>query len=188
MLRDDIKAATIASMKAGDTARTGTLRLISSALKNRDIELRTGTPPANDDVLVAEVLSKMAKQRRESIEMYVTGNRPELADAERAELAIIESFMPAQMAPEEAKAAIAALVSRTGRHVGEGHGPGDGGGEGALCRAARHGRGRRHGEGGAGRLTAALFSSFSDFAVFLRKGSFCSADGVCGWLTMSKSG
>ncbi len=114
MLRDDIKAATIASMKAGDTARTGTLRLISSALKNRDIELRTGTPPANDDVLVAEVLSKMAKQRRESIEMYVTGNRPELADAERAELAIIESFMPAQMAPEEAKAAIAALVTELG--------------------------------------------------------------------------
>jgi uncharacterized protein YqeY len=114
MLRDDIKAATIASMKAGDTARTGTLRLISSALKNRDIELRTGTPPANDDVLVAEVLSKMAKQRRESIEMYVTGNRPELADAERAELAIIESFMPAQMAPEEARAAIAALVAELG--------------------------------------------------------------------------
>jgi uncharacterized protein YqeY len=114
MLRDDIKAATIASMKAGDTARTGTLRLISSALKNRDIELRTGTPPADDDVLVAEVLSKMAKQRRESIEMYVTGNRPELADAERAELAIIESFMPAQMSADEAKAAIAALVAELG--------------------------------------------------------------------------
>lgn len=114
MLRDDIKAATIASMKAGDTVRTGTLRLISSALKNRDIELRTGTPPANDDVLVAEVLSKMAKQRRESIEMYVQGNRPELADAERAELAVIESFMPAQMAPDEAKAAIAALVAELG--------------------------------------------------------------------------
>jgi uncharacterized protein YqeY len=114
MLRDDIKAATIASMKAGDTARTGTLRLISSALKNRDIELRTGTPPADDDVLVAEVLSKMAKQRRESIEMYVTGNRPELADAERAELAIIESFMPAQMSTEDAKAAIAALVTELG--------------------------------------------------------------------------
>jgi uncharacterized protein YqeY len=114
MLRDDIKAATIASMKAGDSARTGTLRLISSALKNRDIELRTGTPPADDDVLVAEVLSKMAKQRRESIEMYVTGNRPELADAERAELAIIESFMPAQMSSDEAKTAIAALVAELG--------------------------------------------------------------------------
>ena len=114
MLRDDIKTATITSMKAGDSARTGTLRLISSALKNRDIELRTGTPPADDNVLVAEVLSKMAKQRRESIEMFVQGNRPELADAERAELAIIEGFMPAQMAPDEATAAIAALVAELG--------------------------------------------------------------------------
>jgi uncharacterized protein YqeY len=114
MLRDDIKAATIASMKAGSSARTGALRLISAALKNKDIELRTGTAPADDDLLVADVLSKMAKQRRESIEMYVQGNRPELADAERAELAIIESFMPAQMSADEAKSAIAALVTELG--------------------------------------------------------------------------
>ena len=114
MIRDDIKTATITSMKAGDSVRTGTLRLISSALKNRDIELRTGTPPADDNVLVAEVLSKMAKQRRESIEMFVQGNRPELAEAERAELAVIESFMPAQMPADEARAAIAALVAEMG--------------------------------------------------------------------------
>jgi uncharacterized protein YqeY len=114
MIRDDIKTATIASMKAGDSARTATLRLIASALKNRDIELRTGTAPADDDLIVVEVLSKMAKQRRESIEMFVAGNRAELADAERAELAIIESFMPAQMPAEEAKAAIAALVAELG--------------------------------------------------------------------------
>jgi uncharacterized protein YqeY len=114
MIRDEIKAATIASMKAGDSVRTGTLRLMASAVKNRDIELRTGTPPADDDVMVAEVLSKMAKQRRESIEMYVTGNRPELADIERAEIAVIESFMPAQMSEEDAKAGIAALVTELG--------------------------------------------------------------------------
>ncbi len=114
MIRDDIKAATIASMKAGDSVRTGTLRLISSALKNRDIELRTGTPPADDNVTVAEVLSKMAKQRRESIEMFVAGNRPELADIERAELAVIEGFMPAQMAAGEAQAAIRAIVEELG--------------------------------------------------------------------------
>ncbi len=114
MLRDDIKTATIASMKAGDSARTGVLRLMSSAIKNRDIELRTGTAPADDDVMVAEVLSKMAKQRRESIEMFVAGNRPELADAERAELAAIESFMPAQMASGEAQAKIRELVEELG--------------------------------------------------------------------------
>ncbi len=114
MLRDDIKAATITSMKAHDSARTGALRLISAAIKNRDIELRTGAAPADDDVMIAEVLGKMAKQRRESIEMYVTGNREELADIERAELAVIESFMPAQMAPDEAKAAIATIVAEVG--------------------------------------------------------------------------
>jgi len=114
MLRDDIKTATITSMKAGDSARTGTLRLIASSLKNRDIELRTGTPPADDDVLVAEVLSKMAKQRRESIEMYVAGNRAELADAERAELGVIESFLPKQMDDSEALAAIKAVVAEIG--------------------------------------------------------------------------
>ena len=114
MLRDDIKAATIASMKAGDSARTGALRLIAAALKNKDIELRTGTAPADDDVLVADVLSKMAKQRRESIEMYVAGNRAELADAERAELGVIESFLPAQMDEAEAMAAIKALVMELG--------------------------------------------------------------------------
>ncbi|WP_426164244.1 GatB/YqeY domain-containing protein [Sandarakinorhabdus sp. DWP1-3-1] len=114
MIRDDIKAATITSMKAGDLVRTGTLRLIASAIKNRDIELRTGTPPADDDVLVAEVLSKMAKQRRESIEMYVQGNRPELADAERAELGVIEGFMPAQMSAGEAQAKIREIVTEVG--------------------------------------------------------------------------
>jgi hypothetical protein len=114
MIRDDIKAATITAMKAKDSVRLGTLRLISSALKNKDIELRTGVAPADDDVLVADVLSKMAKQRRESIDMFITGNRPELADAERAELGVIEGFMPTQMAAGEAQAAVRALVAELG--------------------------------------------------------------------------
>lgn len=114
MIRDDIKAATITAMKAKDSVRLGTLRLISAALKNKDIELRTGTAPADDDVLVADVLSKMAKQRRESIEMYVAGGRQELADAERAELGVIEGFMPAQMSAGEAQAAVRELVAEMG--------------------------------------------------------------------------
>ncbi|WP_372915192.1 GatB/YqeY domain-containing protein [Sandarakinorhabdus sp.] len=114
MLRDDIKAATTDAMKARDTARLGALRLINAALKNKDIELRTGTAPADDDVMVTDVLMKMAKQRRESIEMYVTGNRAELADAERAELAVIEGFMPTQMDEAEALAAIKAVVAEIG--------------------------------------------------------------------------
>ena len=114
MIRDDIKAATITAMKAKDAARLSALRLISAAIKNKDIEFRTGTPPADDDVLVVDVLTKMAKQRRESIEMYVTGNRPELADAERAELGVIEGFMPQRMPAGEAQAAVRALVVELG--------------------------------------------------------------------------
>lgn len=114
MLRDAIKAATTDAMKARDMARLGALRLIGAALKNKDIELRTGTAPADDDVLVADVLMKMAKQRRESIEMYVQGGRAELADAERAELGVIEGFLPRQMDADEAMAAIQALVAELG--------------------------------------------------------------------------
>lgn len=114
MIRDDIKAATIDAMKAKDAARLGTLRLINSALKNKDIELRTGAAPADDDVLAADVLTKMAKQRRESIEMFVAGNRPELADAERAELGVIEEFLPQRMAAGEAEAVVRGLVTELG--------------------------------------------------------------------------
>lgn len=114
MLRDKIKTATIDAMKAGDTARRDALRLISAALKNRDIELRTGTAPADDDVMICEVLMKMAKQRRESIEMYEKGNRPELAAAERAELAVIEGLLPKQMNEAEAVAAIRAVIAELG--------------------------------------------------------------------------
>jgi hypothetical protein len=114
MIRDDIKAAQIEAMKAKDSARLGAIRLILSQLKNRDIELRTGAAPTDDDVVVMEVLGKMAKQRRESIEMFSAGGRAELAAAERAELDVIESFLPRQMSDDEAKAAIAALVAQAG--------------------------------------------------------------------------
>ena len=75
MIRDDIKAALVGAMKAGDTAKRDAIRLIQAALKNRDIELRGSANPPEDDVLVTEVLQKMVKQRRESIEMYNKGGR-----------------------------------------------------------------------------------------------------------------
>ena len=114
MIRDDIKAAQVAAMKSGDKARLGTIRLMLAKIKDKDIELRTGTAPADDDVLVTEVLQKMVKQRRESIILYEQGNRQELADAEKAEVAVIESFLPQQMSEAEAGAAIDAIVAETG--------------------------------------------------------------------------
>jgi uncharacterized protein YqeY len=114
MIRDAIKAAQIAAMKAGDKPRTGAIRLILSGLKNRDIELRTSDKPPEDDALVTDVLQKMIKQRRESIQMYDQGGRAELAEAERAEVAVIEEFLPKQMSEDETKAAIDAIVAETG--------------------------------------------------------------------------
>lgn len=114
MIRDDIKAAQIAAMKARDTVVTDAIRLIQAAIKNRDIEARTGKAPSDDDALVVEVLQKMVKQRRESIEMYEKGGRAELAAAERAELSVIERFLPQQMDEEQTRAAIEAIKAETG--------------------------------------------------------------------------
>ena len=114
MIRDDIKTALITAMKGGDKAATGTIRLIQSALKNRDIELRTSSSTPDDDLLVTEVLQKMIKQRRESADLYRKGNRAELADAEEAEIAVIERFLPKQMSDDEASAAIQAIIAETG--------------------------------------------------------------------------
>jgi uncharacterized protein YqeY len=114
MIRDDIKAALVTAMKSGDKPGTAALRLIQSAIKNRDIEARTGSSPADDDVLVVEVLQKMVKQRRESIEMFVKGGRQELADAEAAEVAVIERFLPQQMGEDETRAAIEGIKAELG--------------------------------------------------------------------------
>jgi uncharacterized protein YqeY len=114
MIRDDIKTALVTAMKGGDKAATGTIRLIQSAIKNRDIELRTSSSTPDDDLLVTEVLQKMIKQRRESADLYRKGNREELADAEEAEIAVIERFLPKQMSDEEASAAIQAIIAETG--------------------------------------------------------------------------
>ena len=114
MLRDTIKAETITAMKAGNKERTATLRLIGAKIKDRDIELRTSSKEIEDDVLVTEVLQKMAKQRKESITMYVDGGRQELAAKEEAELAVIEEFLPQQMSEEETRAAIGAIKSDLG--------------------------------------------------------------------------
>ena len=114
MIRDDIKAATIAAMKGGDKETTATLRLVQAAIKNRDIEARTGGGPKDDDVLVTEVLQKMVKQRRESADIYRKNAREDRAAAEEAEIAVIERFLPAQMSNAEAEAAIREIVAESG--------------------------------------------------------------------------
>ena len=114
MIRDDIKAATIAAMKSGDRETTGTLRLMQAAIKNRDIELRTSDKAPEDDSSVTEVLQKMVKQRRESAEIYRANGREDRAAVEEAEITVIERFLPAQMSDAEAETAIRAIIAETG--------------------------------------------------------------------------
>ncbi|HEU4497763.1 MAG TPA: GatB/YqeY domain-containing protein [Sphingomicrobium sp.] len=114
MIRDEIKTALVSAMKGGDKEGTATIRLIQSAVLNRDIELRTASQQPDDDQLVTEVLQKMVKQRRESVELYRKGNREELAAREEAEIAVIERFLPQQLSDDQASAEIQQIIADTG--------------------------------------------------------------------------
>ncbi len=114
MIRDTIKSAQITAMKAGEKEKLAAVRLILAKLKDRDIELRTASSVPDDDAVVVEVLQKMVKQRRESIEMFTAGGREELAAKEQAELAVIEGFLPAQLSEDETKAAIEGIKAEVG--------------------------------------------------------------------------
>ena len=102
------------AMRSGDKARLGTIRLIMAAVKEKDIEARgAGRGEATAEEILG-VLQKMIKQRQESADVYEKGGRPELAAAERAEIAVITTFLPAQMDEAAVKAAIAAAIAETG--------------------------------------------------------------------------
>ena len=114
-LRDRFSNELKGAMKAKDARRTGTLRLVLAAIKDRDIAHRT---EENRDVIsddeILSLLAKLIKSREDSIALYEQGGRPELAAAERDEIAVIREFMPQQMDVGETTAAIAAVIAETG--------------------------------------------------------------------------
>jgi uncharacterized protein YqeY len=113
-MREKINAALKDAMLKQDKPRVSTLRLVSAAIKNADIEARSqGKDSPSDDALLG-LLQKLVKQRHESAELYDKGGRPELAAQERAEIAIIETFLPQQLSGEEMRAAIAEAIRATG--------------------------------------------------------------------------
>jgi uncharacterized protein len=114
-LRDQLNNAVKDAMKARDSKRLGTLRLVQAAIKDKDIANRSeeSREGISDDEILS-LFSKMIKSREDSIALYDKGGRPELAEAERAEIAIIREFMPRQLDETETKAAIAAIVAETG--------------------------------------------------------------------------
>ncbi len=114
MLRDSINSGLKEAMKAGDKRRISTLRLMNSAIKDRDIEARgAGKGPLSDEDLLG-VFQKMIKQRQESLAIYEQAGRTDLATQEREEVAIIASFLPKQMSEEDMRAAVVAIVAETG--------------------------------------------------------------------------
>ena len=112
-LRDDLKDA----MRARDVVRRDTIRLVEAAIKNAEIEKR-GSELSEQDVQA--ILQRQVKQRQDSIEQYEQANRSDLADAERAEIAVIEVYLPQQMSRDEIEAAARAAIEQLGAS-----GPGD---------------------------------------------------------------
>ncbi|HUS98603.1 MAG TPA: GatB/YqeY domain-containing protein [Hyphomicrobiaceae bacterium] len=119
-MRERINEATKAAMKAGDKQRLSTLRLMNAAIKDRDIAGRVDSSGQStgrervDDAEILQLLQKMIKQRRESEATYRQAGRVDLADQEASEIIVIEEFMPAQMAEDQVKAAVAGIVDELG--------------------------------------------------------------------------
>jgi len=109
-LLDRIQREMAEAMKAREEARLGTLRLIKTALKKHEID----SMKPLDEATEMQLLNTLIKQRRDSIEMFRKGNRPELAEKEEAELKMIEGYLPAAPSPEEVQAAIQAALAETG--------------------------------------------------------------------------
>lgn len=112
-LRARLQMSTIAAMKAKDAARLSALRMVSAAIKDREIAVRAEAGEVNDGDILA-LLGKMVKQRSESARAYADGGRAELAAKELAEIAVIEEFLPRQMDTAEVEAAIVAAIAEVG--------------------------------------------------------------------------
>jgi uncharacterized protein len=114
-LRDQLSSAVKEAMKAHDSKRLGTLRLIMANIKDKDIAGRTAESREGiSDAEIQALFGKLIKSREDSIALYETGGRPELAQAERAEIAILREFMPQQMDEAETAAAIQQAVAASG--------------------------------------------------------------------------
>lgn len=114
MMRDRLTDVMKESLKAKDVRRTSTVRLIQTAIKDRDIANRgVGKDPVTDDEIM-QILMKMIKQRDESAKIYADNGRPELAEQERQEICIIKSFMPEQLPEEKVRELCASVITETG--------------------------------------------------------------------------
>jgi hypothetical protein len=113
-MRDELMTALKEAMKAKETRRISTIRMVQSAIKDLDIASRTKADPTVSDGDIASLMSKLVKQREESAKIYDEGGRPELAAQEREEIAIISEFMPKQLSEAEVIEIIKGIIAEVG--------------------------------------------------------------------------
>ena len=136
-INDDMKAA----MRAKEAERLGTIRLLTAAMKQKEVDERVEL----DDVAVIGIVDKMLKQRKDSIEAFEKAGRTDLADKEKAEVAVLQAYLPARMSADEVAAEIKAIVAEVGAK-----GPGD---MGKVMGAAKQ---RLAGKADMGQVSAAV--------------------------------
>ena len=116
-ITDDMKSA----MRAKDSKRLATIRLLLAAIKQKEVDERIEL----DDVAVVGVVDKLIKQRKDSVAAYTQAARQDLADKEAAEITVLQTYLPARMGADEVAAAVKAIVATVGEELGRAAGPGD---------------------------------------------------------------
>ena len=115
-LKDQITEDMKTAMRAKDSVRLGTIRLLQAAMKQKEVDERITL----DDAAVIAIVDKLIKQRKDSVTAYVQANRQDLADQESSEIQVLQAYLPQRLSPEEIQAAVKAIVAQVGAS-----GPGD---------------------------------------------------------------
>ena len=145
-LKDQITEDMKAAMRAKDSARLGAIRLLLAAIKQKEVDERTTL----DDAALVAVVDKMIKQRKDSIAAFEQAGRQDLADKEKAELDVLQAYLPARLSAEEVQTAVQAVVAELGAELGRKPGPAD---MGKLMGAAKA---RLAGKADMGQVSAAV--------------------------------
>ena len=120
-LKDQITEDMKTAMRAKDSERLGTIRLLQAAMKQKEVDERVEL----DDAMVVAIVDKLIKQRKDSIEAFVKAERQELADKEAAEIKVLQAYLPQRMSADEVLAEVKAIVAELGAELGRNAGPGD---------------------------------------------------------------
>jgi uncharacterized protein YqeY len=134
-LKDQITEDMKTAMRAKDSERLGTIRLLLAALKQKEVDERV----VLDDAAVIAIVDKLIKQRKDSLEAFTKAERKDLADKEAAELVVLQAYLPARLSADEVAAAVKGHRDRAGRQRPRRHGQGHGCGQGQAGGQGRHG-------------------------------------------------